>query len=178
MQRSCVKNAFVAEILASERLDVVVLDKRQVGEGSENRRAISEASRYSTSMPICWRAVPYLYLRTTDDNRVFVGGEDDRFGNPEKRDRQVKAKTDRLAKRFCEMFPAVELEVAYRWAGTFGETEDGLPFIGQIPQMPRCYFALGFGGNGIIHSMIAAEIIRDAVLNRRNTDARLFRFDR
>jgi glycine/D-amino acid oxidase-like deaminating enzyme len=123
-------------------------------------------------------ARPYLYLRTTDDNRVFVGGEDDRFGNPEKRDRQVKAKTDRLAKRFCEMFPAVELEVAYRWAGTFGETEDGLPFIGQIPQMPRCYFALGFGGNGIIHSMIAAEIIRDAVLNRRNTDPRLFRFDR
>jgi glycine/D-amino acid oxidase-like deaminating enzyme len=75
-------------------------------------------------------------------------------------------------------FPAIDLEVAYRWAGTFGETEDGLAYIGQIRQMPRCYFALGFGGNGITYSMIAADIIRDAILKRPNANARLFRFDR
>ena len=74
------------------------------------------------------------------------------------------------------MFPAIDLEVAYRWAGTFGETEDGLAYIGQIRQMPRCYFALGFGGNGITYSMIAADIIRDAILKRPNANARLFRF--
>jgi glycine/D-amino acid oxidase-like deaminating enzyme len=123
-------------------------------------------------------ARPYLYLRTTDDDRVFVGGEDDSFRNPARRDRLVERKTDRLAARFCEMFPAIELEVGYRWAGTFGETKDGLPFIGQIRQMPRCYFALGFGGNGIIFSVMAAEIIRDALLQRPNANARLFRFDR
>ena len=71
------------------------------------------------------------------------------FDNPARRDRLVNAKTDRLASRFSEMFPAIELEVAYRWAGTFGETKDGLPYIGQIRQMPRCHFVLGFGGNGI-----------------------------
>jgi glycine/D-amino acid oxidase-like deaminating enzyme len=71
-----------------------------------------------------------------------------------------------------------EFEVAYRWAGTFGETKDGLPYIGQIRQIPRCYFVLGFGGNGITYSVIAAKIIRDALLNRPNADARLFRFDR
>jgi glycine/D-amino acid oxidase-like deaminating enzyme len=76
------------------------------------------------------------------------------------------------------MFPAIELEVAFRWAGTFGETKDGLPYIGQIRQMPHCHFALGFGGNGIIYSIIAAEIIRDALLQRPNRNARLFGFDR
>jgi glycine/D-amino acid oxidase-like deaminating enzyme len=121
---------------------------------------------------------PYLYLRTTDDDRAFVGGEDDSFRNPARRDRLVARKTDQLATRFYEMFPAIELEVAYRWAGTFGETKDGLAFIGQIRQMPRCYFALGFGGNGIIYSVIAAEIIRDALMQRSNGNARLFRFDR
>ncbi|HET9523369.1 MAG TPA: FAD-dependent oxidoreductase [Terrimicrobiaceae bacterium] len=123
-------------------------------------------------------ARPYLYLRTTDDDRALVGGEDDSFRNPARRDRLVNKKTDLLAARFGEMFPAIELEVAYRWAGTFGETKDGLAFIGQIRQMPRCYFALGFGGNGITYSVIAAEIIRDALLQRPNADARLFRFDR
>lgn len=39
-------------------------------------------------------------------------------------------------------------------------------------------FALGFGGNGITHGAIAAEIIRDQILPRPNAAARLFRFDR
>lgn len=121
---------------------------------------------------------PYLYLRTTADGRAMIGGEDDPFRNPKARDALVEKKTDRLAKRFREMFPAIELDVAFRWAGTFGETKDGLAYIGSVRQMPRCYFALGFGGNGITYSALAAEIIRDALFNRPNPDANLFRFDR
>jgi glycine/D-amino acid oxidase-like deaminating enzyme len=108
----------------------------------------------------------------------LVGGEDDPFRSPARRDRLVDAKTDQLAERFREMFPLIDLEVAYRWAGTFGETKDGLPYIGQIQQMPRCHFALGFGGNGIVYSLMAAVLIGDAILERPNRDARLFRFDR
>jgi glycine/D-amino acid oxidase-like deaminating enzyme len=78
-----------------------------------------------------------------------VGGEDDPFRNPERRDRLLEKKTDRLAERFREMFPGIDLKVDYRWAGTFGETKDGLAYIGSVRQMPRCYFALGFGGDGI-----------------------------
>jgi glycine/D-amino acid oxidase-like deaminating enzyme len=128
---------------------------------------------------LIWETMrPYLYLRTTDDNRALVGGGDDDFHSPIRRDRRVNTKTDRLAARFAEMFPAIELEVAFRWAGTFGETKDGLPYIGQIRQMPHSHFALGFGGNGITYSLIAAEIIRDALLQRPNCNARLFGFDR
>jgi glycine/D-amino acid oxidase-like deaminating enzyme len=128
---------------------------------------------------LIWETLrPYLYLRTTDDNRALVGGEDDDFHSPIRRDRRVTRKTDRLASRFAEMFPAIELEVAFRWAGTFGETKDGLPYIGQVRQMPHCHFALGFGGNGITYSLMAAEILRDALLRRPNRNARLFGFDR
>lgn len=121
---------------------------------------------------------PYMYFRTTDDDRVLVGGEDDPFRNPARRDKLVHAKTERLARSFREMFPAIDLEVAYRWAGTFGETMDGLPYVGQVRQMPRCHFALGFGGNGITYSQIASEILCDTLLQRPNAAARLFRFDR
>jgi glycine/D-amino acid oxidase-like deaminating enzyme len=143
------------------------------------------ASEPLTEFPGWWErcliwetARPYMYFRTTDDDRALIGGEDDSFRNPARRDRLVNTKTEHLARRFREMFPAIELEVAYRWAGTFGETKDGLPYIGQIRQMPRCHFALGFGGNGVVYSAVASEIIRDALLERPNANARLFRFDR
>jgi glycine/D-amino acid oxidase-like deaminating enzyme len=123
-------------------------------------------------------ARPYLYLRVTPDGRAIVGGEDEDFRNPIRRDRLIPHKTRRLVKRFQQMFPQLDFEVAFAWAGTFGETADGLAYVGTRPRWPRAYFALGYGGNGITFSMLAAEIIRDALLGRSNPDGMLFRFDR
>lgn len=123
-------------------------------------------------------ARPYLYLRTTDDGRAIIGGEDDPFKNATRRDALVTKKAERLAGRFRALFPRIHLELAYAWAGTFGETKDGLAYIGAVPELPSCYFTLGFGGNGITFSMVAAAIISDAILGRPNEQARLFRFDR
>ena len=48
-----------------------------------------------------------------------------------------------------------------------------------IRQRPHTYFALGFGGNGITFSVIAAVIIRDMLkLVKENKDADIFKFDR
>ena len=121
---------------------------------------------------------PYLYLRTTAEGRVIVGGEDEDFVNAKRRDALIAQKTRTLLKKFERLFPDVLLEVAYAWAGTFGETKDGLAYIGVHPRFPHTFFALGYGGNGITFSLIAAEIIRDSFLGRRNRDAQLFRFGR
>lgn len=123
-------------------------------------------------------ARPYLYLRTTADSRALIGGLDDPFRNPSRRDALIPQKSARLSEIFRSMFPGIDLEVAYSWAGTFGETKDGLAYIGQVRQLPRCHFACGFGGNGITYGIIAAEIISAAILGRPHPDARLFRFDR
>lgn len=128
---------------------------------------------------LIWESArPYVYLRTTSDGRVLMGGEDDPFDNELARDRRLPKKVERLTRRFAELFPQAGLEVAYSWAGTFGETEDGLPFIGTTDEFPNAYFALGYGGNGITYSMIAAEIIRDLFCGTPNADASIFRFDR
>ncbi len=121
---------------------------------------------------------PYLYLRTTAEGRVIVGGEDEDFVNAKRRDALISKKTRGLVKKFGRLFPDVSLEVAYAWAGTFGETKDGLAYIGVHPRFSHTYFALGYGGNGITFSLIAAEIIRDSFLGRKNRDALLFRFGR
>ena len=101
-------------------------------------------------------ARPYLYARTTDDNRIIVGGEDEPYAEGHQDRDLLKRKTARLSSRLNALFPQLRFEVAYAWAGTFGSTVDGLPLIGPSPGNPRLWFALGYGGNGITFSVIAA----------------------
>ncbi|HEV8329002.1 MAG TPA: FAD-dependent oxidoreductase [Nitrospiraceae bacterium] len=123
-------------------------------------------------------ARPYFYLRTTSDDRAIIGGEDVPYATAHKSDQLIARKAQKLQDRFTDMFPRLDLEVSYTWAGTFGETKDGLAYIGQTPEFPHAYFALGYGGNGITFSVIAAKIITDLHLGRPNPDANIFRFDR
>lgn len=124
------------------------------------------------------RADPYLYFRATSDHRIIVGGEDEPFVSAEKRDTLLSAKTRTLLKKFAKYFPDLSPEIAFAWAGTFGETKDGLAYIGQVPEYPRAFFTLGFGGNGIVYSILAAEIIRDRLRKAASPYDGLFDFGR
>jgi len=95
-----------------------------------------------------------------------------------RREQALPGRIRRLCRRFRRYFPRIPLEPAYAWAGTFAVTRDGLPLIGPHPSFPHAYFALGYGGNGITFSLVAAAIIRDLCLGRTNADADLFRFGR
>lgn len=121
---------------------------------------------------------PYFYARTTSDDRVMIGGGDEEFINPDDHPGLLPRKQGSLRRRFARLFPSIPFETAYRWAGVFGESDDGLPFIGDCNRVPNSYFAVGYGGNGITYSLLAGAIIRDLFLDRRNPDARLFCFDR
>jgi glycine/D-amino acid oxidase-like deaminating enzyme len=117
-------------------------------------------------------------LRTTPDDRCMIGGYDEPYRDPARRDRVLGAKTGRLNRRFRQLFPKIKMEVATSWAGTFADTKAGLPFIGRHDRVPHAWFALGYGGNGITFSLVAAEILRDAILGRVDRDAGLFDFAR
>jgi len=123
-------------------------------------------------------ARPYSYLRQTDDGRALIGGCDEPTADPRRRTALLRHKTGLLARRFRRLLPRIPCEIACSWAGTFAETPDGLPYIGAHPRVPQTFFALGYGGNGIVFSVIAAELIRDLICEGRSRDAELFRFDR
>ncbi|MBD2700439.1 FAD-binding oxidoreductase [Spirosoma sp. BT702] len=128
---------------------------------------------------LLWESArPYLYLRTTDDKRVLIGGKDEKFQSAIKRDKLLRSKSRLLEQIVRKLFPELPFTVDYEWCGTFAETKDGLPYIGTVHEHPDTYFALGFGGNGILFSVIAADIITDLLRGRRNQDAPIFRFDR
>jgi glycine/D-amino acid oxidase-like deaminating enzyme len=123
-------------------------------------------------------AEPYLYFRTTLDNRIMLGGKDDDFTSPVLRAATLPRKTRQLEKAFSDLFPAIALKTDFYWAGSFASTKDGLPYIGALPNRQHVYFALGFGGNGIVFSQLAATIIRDLITGKSNKTAAIFGFDR
>jgi glycine/D-amino acid oxidase-like deaminating enzyme len=132
------------------------------------------------SRTLVWESArPYLYMRTTADRRLLVGGEDDDINIPLRRDARVKGKAATLSRRVEKLLPHLDVKVAFAWAGTFAETEDGLPFFGIHEQYgPRVHFAMAYGGNGITYSLIGAELLRDSLQGRRHPCAALFSFDR
>jgi glycine/D-amino acid oxidase-like deaminating enzyme len=130
-----------------------------------------------TERALMWEARrPYTYLRTTDDGRIMVGGEDEPWARQHRSERTLSRKTRDLTRRFAERMPGVDLDIAYAWAGTFATSRDGLPFIGPRADRPHTWFALGYGGNGITFSMIAAERARQWLAGAPLDD--LFAFDR
>jgi glycine/D-amino acid oxidase-like deaminating enzyme len=129
--------------------------------------------------PVIWESArPYLYVRTTDDFRIVAGGEDVDFVDEARRDRLLPEKTKILKAKLRKMFPDVEWTLAVAWTGTFGQSRDGLPYIGPHKNYPGAQFALGYGGNGITFSSIASSIIPDLIGSKPNRDASIFRFDR
>ena len=123
-------------------------------------------------------AEPYLYMRTTSDNRLIVGGEDEDFYNSEKRDDLLREKIKILEKKFKNLYPDIDFITEMAWCGTFSSTADGLPYMGPYKKGERKLFALGYGGNGITFSMIAAQVLSNIILGKKDDRLITFGFDR
>ena len=126
-------------------------------------------------------ARPYLYVRTTGDRRVIVGGEDDGVDLPRRRDKRVAGKAGKLLKRLEGLFPALEthLQPAFCWAGTFAETRDGLPYFGVARDTgSRVIHAMAYGGNGMVYSMLGRTLVRSIIERKAHPLQRLFGFAR
>lgn len=140
-----------------------------------------EAELWPTGCLLWETARPYLYARTTPDRRILIGGEDDDFHSPALRQRRLASKTKRLHKQLNKLQPQLKTEVAFSWAGTFGETKDGLAYIGPKPGQERLLFALGYGGNGITYSVQAARLLTAHILGasqQEKDDLDIFRLNR
>ncbi|MEZ0128990.1 NAD(P)/FAD-dependent oxidoreductase [Flavobacterium sp. LBUM151] len=123
-------------------------------------------------------STPYIYFRATADNRIIMGGGDEEFKDAKKRDKLIPKKEQYLLKKFQRKFPKVKFKIDYSWAGTFGETKDGLPYFGKPNPDTNEHYVLGFGGNGITFSVIAMNSILDSINNKKNRDLDYYRFGR
>jgi len=128
---------------------------------------------------LIWEASdPYLYMRMTPEGRVICGGEDEDFTDEQQRDALLPQKTAALSRKLGRLMPGLDTRPEYAWAGSFGGSPTGTPTIGAVPRMPGCYAVMGYGGNGITFSMVAAQVLRGLISGDGDADADLFSFRR
>jgi glycine/D-amino acid oxidase-like deaminating enzyme len=126
---------------------------------------------------LVWEASdPYIYFRTTPDGRVIGGGEDENGPHAHADEGKMKRKVRAIRKKIRDLVGVDVEEPAFDWAAPFGTTTTGLPFIDSVPGKKRTMTVMGFGGNGITFSMIAAQILAARVLGGCDPDAPLFAF--
>lgn len=126
-----------------------------------------------------WEAAdPYLYIRTTPRGEVICGGEDEEIADAGERDAKLPGKIRTLSRKLAALLPGIDATPVHGWAGSFGDSPVGTPTIGRIPRMPNCYAAMGYGGNGITFSMMAAQMLRGLICGYGDPDADLVSFHR
>ena len=124
-------------------------------------------------------ARPYLYFRTTPEGRIIAGGKDEELTDPERREIRVISQGQRLLEELEALFPEIKgVQLEYSWGAVFGSTRDGLPYIGPHPKFPHSYFIEGYGGNGTVYSMIAAELLTDTIAGKDRPELELFSLTR
>ena len=125
-----------------------------------------------------WEASdPYLYLRTTADGRVLCGGEDQAVADDEARDALTPIKIERIRRKLRKLFPDMDDRPATAWSAFFGSSNTGLAQIGRVPGHRHVFATMGYGGNGITFSRIAAELLTSAITGRRDSDIDVFKID-
>lgn len=123
-------------------------------------------------------ANPYLYMRTTPDGRVIVGGLDESLRLPKHGAGEPGQRSGQLMNHLHGLFPMLDASAEYEWSAIFGVSRDNLPFIGMDPDWPGVFYSLGYGGNGTVYSMIAAELLLAALRRERHPVAEIVKLDR
>lgn len=103
---------------------------------------------------------PYVYFRKLEDHRVIAGGRDE-DGEELTSLENIEKETDKIYETICKYYPKFNAKITHRWQSVFGESKDGLPFIGKNKENENKYYAFGYGGNGTCYSVMASMIISD-----------------
>jgi len=140
---------------------------------------ISEIKNWKNQCLIRDSQEAYYYLRTTQDNRIIIGGEDNSLTGLPDIGWVLENKANALRNKLITMFPYLEgVKITHKFSGLFGNTNDGLPYIGEYKPMPNCYFNLGYGANGILYAIFGAQMLLELYLGTKNPSLELFKFGR
>jgi len=124
-------------------------------------------------------ARPYHYSRWTADHRLLLGGGDRPVRSGQRRDYRRARDLQDVRHHFERLWPALsDVHISSAWEGLFATTPDSLPYIGPHARYPNHLFALGYGGNGMTFSFLAARMLVEQWHGEESPDHRLFRFAR
>ncbi len=121
---------------------------------------------------------PYNYFRTTEDNRLIIGGEDINFLPDIFNEELCNKSYEKLEQRLKNLFPKLNIEIEYRYCGAFASTPDNLGFLGKDPNNKKLWYCLGYGANGILFAILGGMMLSKLYLGEVDKDLELFKVDR
>jgi glycine/D-amino acid oxidase-like deaminating enzyme len=96
----------------------------------------------------------------TPDGRLLVLGADQDETPARRRAEVLVQRTGQLMYEALTMYPAIAgLRPEWGWEASYGESADGLPYIGPHRNYPRHLFALGGAGDSLTGAFLAARIL-------------------
>lgn len=137
-------------------------------------KPITDFSSWHKRTLIWETARPYVYMRTTADNRVIIGGMDKDTTYAETRDSKILASKDKLLEAFNNLFPNIQAIPEYYLGAYYGGTHDGLPVIGQYETYPHCYILMAYGDNGTVYNGVLAKVVSDQILTGSSPDMKIY----
>ena len=146
-------------------------------------KPIKKLKRFDTSFTARDNLEPFHYLRFDNNARVIFSGEEvkftDKLTNKKVLNMIAKDKYKKLYNLLQKTLSGVEdIEIEYMFNGTSASTKDSLPIIDEMPGMANCFCNIGFGSNAILHSVIGANMLKNAVKGYYTKDMNMFRIDR
>jgi glycine/D-amino acid oxidase-like deaminating enzyme len=115
----------------------------------------------------------------TPDGRLLVLGGDQDETPARRRSDVLVQRTGDLMYQALTMYPAiVGLQPEWGWEASYGETADGLPYIGPHRNYPRHLFALGGSGDSLTGAFLAARILVRALQDHPEKSDQVFGWTR
>lgn len=106
---------------------------------------------------------PRHRIRWTADNRLLVAGADQNETPPRNRPGILVQRTGQLMYELLTMYHAISgVRPEFGWELSYGQTADGLMYIGPHRNYPHHLFALGGSGDSVTGAFLAAKILARA----------------
>jgi glycine/D-amino acid oxidase-like deaminating enzyme len=103
-------------------------------------------------------------MTVTPDNRLLVTGGDQAELPARARPAALVQRTGQLMYESLMMFPSISgLQPEYGWEAGYGQTADGLMYVGPHRNYPHHLFALGGSGQSLTGAFVAARLIARAL---------------
>lgn len=117
-----------------------------------------------TSDQMCFDSRNLLhYFRLMPNRQFLFGMRGGIFASP-RNDRKIKTL---IRKHFEQMFPAwAQVDTPFYWSGLVCLGGKGLPFTGEIPQMPGAFASLSYHGNGVAMASYCGALLADLVQDK------------
>lgn len=117
---------------------------------------------------------PVASFRPINEELLIIGGEDHKTGENSKELNLCYKSLETYAR---EIYPS--MKVKYKWATQDCVSLDKVPYIGNFSKLkPHLYIATGYKKWGMTTSHVAATIIRDKILNKKNKYEEIYKATR